>query len=165
MLFRSFLQSRVGATAAEDILQTVYLKLVESETSVRKDESLVAWFYTVLRHAMVDFHRRGAARDRAHESFAAETPLSYENELTDNVCQCLTGVMETLRPDHRDVLQAVDLQDQSVAAYAATQGVTPNNMGVRLHRARKAAAKQLAAVCGACAEHRCLDCTCRPARV
>ncbi len=150
--FLRFLSSKVGSTAAEDILQTSYLKLVERGLQIEKDESVVSWFYTVLRHAIMDYYRRNAARNRAHEQFAAETPVSYESELKDNLCQCVSGVLDTLKPDYRNVLQAVDLESRSVADYAKSAGTTPNNAGVRLHRARKAAAKRLTQVCGACAE-------------
>lgn len=163
--FLRFLSSKVGSAAAEDILQTAYLKLVEKGSHPEDEESVVSWFYTVLRHATVDHYRRNAARDRAHEQFAAETPVSYETELQDNFCQCVAGVLDTLKPDYRNVLQAVDLNSQSLAEYAESAGTTSNNAGVRLHRARKAAAKRLAQVCGACAEHKCLDCTCRQSQV
>ena len=163
--FLRFLTSKVGPTSAEDILQTSYLKLVEKGPHLEKEESIVSWFYTVLRHAIVDFYRRDAARDKAHEKFIAEAPVSYETELQDNACQCVSGVLETLKPDYRDVLQAVDLNGRTVAEYAETHGTSPNNAGVRLHRARKAAAKRLTEVCGACAEHKCLDCTCRQPQV
>jgi len=163
--FLRFLSSKVGFTAAEDILQTSYLKLVEKGPYLEKDESVVSWFNTVLRHAIVDYYRRNSARDRAHEQFAAETPVSYEVELKDNACLCVSGVLGTLKPEYRNVLLAVDLNGRSVAEYAASERTTPNNAGVRLHRARKAAAKRLTQVCGACAEHKCLDCTCRQQRV
>ncbi len=159
--FLRFLSSKVGSTAAEDILQTSYLKLVEKGPQLDKEESILSWFYTVLRHAIVDHYRRNAVRDRAHEQFAAETPLSYETELKDNTCECVFEVLDALKPDYRNVLQAVDLDSRSVAEYAKSAGTTTNNAGVRLHRARKAAAKRLTQVCGACAEHKCLDCTCR----
>jgi RNA polymerase sigma factor (sigma-70 family) len=163
--FLRFLTAKVGPEAAEDILQSCYLKLVEKGPQLEKDESVVSWFYTVLRHATVDYYRRNATRDRAHEQFAAEAPVSYETELKANICQCLPGVLETLKAEYRDALQAVDVQGRSVAEYATSQGTTPNNVGVRLHRARKAAAKRLTQVCGACAEHKCLDCTCRKSEV
>jgi RNA polymerase sigma factor (sigma-70 family) len=163
--FLRFLTAKVGPEAAEDILQSCYLKLVEKGPQLEKDESVVSWFYTVLRHATVDYYRRNATRDRAHEQFAAEAPVSYETELKANICQCLPGVLETLKAEYRDALQAVDVQGRSVAEYATSQGTTPNNVGVRLHRARKAAAKRLTQVCGACAEHKCLDCTCRKTEV
>lgn len=159
--FLRFLAAKVGASAAEDILQSCYLKLVEKGPQLEKDESTVSWFYTVLRHATVDYYRRNATRDRAHGQFAAEAPVSYETEWKANICQCLPGVLETLKAEYRRALQAVDVEGQSVAEYANEEGTTPNNAGVRLHRARKAAARRLTQVCGACAEHKCLDCTCR----
>jgi RNA polymerase sigma factor (sigma-70 family) len=163
--FLRFLTAKVGPQAAEDILQSCYLKLVENGPQLQKEESVVSWFYTVLRHATVDYYRRNATRDRAHEQFASEAPVSYEAELKANICQCVGGVLETLKAEYRDTLQAVDVEGRSVAEYATSQGTTPNNVGVRLHRARKAAAKRLTQVCGACAEYKCLDCTCRKSEV
>lgn len=163
--FLRFLTAKVGPAAAEDILQSCYLKLVEKGPQLHKDESVVSWFYTVLRHATIDYYRRSATRDHAHEQFAAEAPISYQIEAKANICQCLGGVLKTLKAEYREALQAVDLDGRSVAEYAKSESTTPNNAGVRLHRARKAAAKRLKQVCGACAEHKCLDCTCRRAEV
>jgi RNA polymerase sigma factor (sigma-70 family) len=159
--FVRFLTARVGPAAAEDILQSCYLKLVEKGPQIEKDESVISWFYTVLRHATVDYYRRTATRDRAHEHFAAETPTSYEEEVKANICGCLAGVLDTLKTEYRTALQSVDVDGRSVAEYADAAGTTANNAAVRLHRARKAAAKRLTQVCGVCADHKCLDCTCR----
>lgn len=159
--FLRFLTAKAGPEAAEDILQSAYLKLIEKGPQIQKDESIVSWFYTVLRHAMVDYFRRNATRAHAYEQFAADVSVSYETEIKANLCQCLSGVLQTLEGKYRDALQAVDLEGRSVAEYAQAERTTPNNAGVRLHRARRAAAKRLREVCGACAEHKCLDCTCR----
>ena len=128
--FLCFLTAKVGAAAAEDILQFCYLKLIEKGPQLQKAESVVSWFYTVLRHATVDYYRRNATRDRAHQQFAVEAPVSYETELKANICQCLAGVLKTLKAEYRDALQAVDLNGRSVAEYANSEGTTPNNVGV-----------------------------------
>ncbi len=90
-----------------------------------------------------------------------EAPVSYEHELEENVCQCVGEVMKSLKDDYRVALERVDMAGDSIADFATSQGTTANNASVRLHRARKAAAKKLTQVCGACAEHKCLDCTCK----
>jgi RNA polymerase sigma factor (sigma-70 family) len=90
--FLHFLAAKVGPEAAEDILQSCYLKLVEKGPQLQKEESLVSWFYTVLRHATVDYYRRNATRDRAYEQFMAEAPVSYETEVRANICQCLPSI-------------------------------------------------------------------------
>ena len=164
--FLNFLLPRVGSRAtAEDILQTAYLKALEHEHDLRSDSSTVAWFYRILRNAITDHFRRQAARTRAQESFAAEAPMSYEPDLKATVCECIGDVIQTLKPEYRDAIEQVDLLEVSVQDYARRESTTANNASVRLHRARKAVAKRLTAVCGSCAEHKCIDCTCKRGRL
>jgi len=160
--FLSFLSARVEDRAtAEDILQTAYLKAVEHGSEIRDDESTVAWFYRILRNAVTDHYRRRTARTSAHEAFASEAPVSYEVEMTQTVCACIGDVIHDLKSEYRTAIEQVDLGGMTVEAFAQSQATSANNASVRLHRARKAVAKKLTTVCGACAEHKCLDCTCR----
>jgi len=160
--FLNFLSARVeDRAAAEDILQSAYVKAVEHGSKILDDESTVAWFYRILRNAITDHYRRRAARTRAHESFAAETPVSYEEELTQTACACIGDVIRDLKSEYRTAIEQVDLGGVTVEAFAQSQQTSANNASVRLHPARKAVAKKLTTVCGACAEHKCLDCTCR----
>jgi DNA-directed RNA polymerase specialized sigma24 family protein len=70
-------------------------------------------------------------------------------------------VIRDLKSEYRTAIEQVDLGGVTVEAFAQSQQTSANNASVRLHRARKAVAKKLTTVCGACAEHKCLDCTCR----
>ena len=160
--FLNFLTARVeDRAAAEDILQSAYLKAVEHGSEIREDESTVAWFYRILRNAITDHYRRRAARTNAHEAFAAETPVSYETEVAQTACACIGDVIRDLKSGYRTAIEQVDLGGVTVEAFAQSQQTSANNASVRLHRARKAVAKKLTTVCGACAKHKCLDCTCR----
>jgi RNA polymerase sigma-70 factor (ECF subfamily) len=160
--FLSFLSARVeDKAAAEDILQSAYLKAVEHGSEIRDDESTVAWFYRVLRNAITDHYRRRVARTSAQEAFAAEAPVSYEADVKQTVCACIGDVIHDLKSEYRTAIEQVDLGGMTVEAFARSQQTSANNASVRLHRARKAVAKKLTTVCGACAEHKCLDCTCR----
>jgi RNA polymerase sigma-70 factor (ECF subfamily) len=164
--FLSFLSARVEDSAvAEDILQCAYLKAVEHGSEIRDDESTVAWFYRILRNAITDHYRRKAARTNAHEAFAAEASANYESEVTQTVCACIGDVIRDLKSEYRTAIEQVDLGAATVESFARTQQISANNASVRLHRARKAVAKRLTTVCGACAEHKCLDCTCRQSQL
>lgn len=164
--FLGFVASRVEDRAtAEDILQSAYLKAVERGSEIQDGESTVAWFYRILRNAVVDHYRRRASRTRAHEALAAETPESYEPEIKAAACECIGSVIESLKPEYRSAIERVDLGETPAEEFAQTEQISPNNASVRLHRARKAVAKHLKTVCGACAEHKCLDCTCRHGKV
>jgi RNA polymerase sigma factor (sigma-70 family) len=165
--FLRFLEKRVGNRAdAEDILQSAMIEAMEKLDTLREDDRLFAWFYALLRHRIIDrFRRRDAAR-RAHASAAGrtETVLEPEAELFDTTCRCVNDVLEALKPDQRDLLREVYVDERPVAEVAASIGATRNHAGVKLHRARAALRQALSDVCRACADHGCLDCSCRKGR-
>lgn len=164
--FLGFLRQRVGDEAmAEDILQSAYVKALAHQDALKEDSSVVAWFYRILRNAVIDHYRRTAVKQVAQESYAKEMSLSYEPELEAQICSCVHAVINELKPEYREAIQEIDLGEQTVQDFARSHGTTANNASVRLHRARKAVAKQLTSVCGACAEHKCLDCSCRHPQV
>ena len=163
--FLEFLERRVGTrTAAEELLQTAYVKSIERGGELRDAESAVAWFYRLLRNALADFYRRRAAEDRALARHAEEFPSAVDDpELEATVCECVHGLIPTLRPDYAGILRAVEMDGKSVGDVAARLHITPGNAAVRLHRARRALRERLRTACGTCTEHGCLDCTCQRA--
>jgi DNA-directed RNA polymerase specialized sigma24 family protein len=64
--FMAFLQRRVpDAALAEDILQTAYLRAYKHKDNVEPGEPAVAWFYRLLRNAVIDNFRRQETRNKA----------------------------------------------------------------------------------------------------
>src|ERR1043165_7437502 len=71
--FLSFLEKRVGSrVVAEDILQSAFVRGLERGAGVRDEESIVAWFYRVLRNAVIDHYRHRASTERAYEGWGRE---------------------------------------------------------------------------------------------
>lgn len=160
--FLQFLRARIGDPAtAEDILQAAYLKAIERGAQLREAESSVAWFYRILRNAIADHYRQQAARSRAMDLWAADWKEAAEPELKAEVCACILEAVSALKPEYRAAIEQVDLGGQSVESFAKAQRTTANNASVRLHRARKAVAKQITVICGTCGIHECIDCTCK----
>jgi RNA polymerase sigma factor (sigma-70 family) len=161
--FLRFLERRVSSpAAAEDILQNAYLRALEQEGQLRNGESSTAWFYRILRNAVIDFYRHRSVEDRALERWAgeleAEAPPS--EPMQQIVCRCIAKVLPMLTPSYAEIVRQVDLDESSLADFAARHGITTANATVRIHRARKALKQRLIATCGACAIHECLDCNC-----
>jgi RNA polymerase sigma-70 factor (ECF subfamily) len=157
--FIGFLRARLGTEeAARDALQSAYVKAMEKAGTIRDDESTVAWFYKLLRNAVVDAHRRQQSEQK---SLTLEQPEPQDEDLFRAVCICVGGVIDTLKPEYADLVRRVDLEGASVPDVARAAGITANNAGVKLHRARAALRDKLLGVCGACARHGCLDCRCR----
>lgn len=161
--FLAFLRRRVTDGLAEDILQTAYLRAFEHRDDFKPSESAVAWFYRLLRNAVIDSYRRHASQDKALETWTREleTAVVPSPDLQNEVCACLHGVLDGLKVEYSEVLRAVDLGEQRVQDFAQQHRLSTSNAGVRVHRARAALRKQLLRVCTTCAEHGCLDCTCK----
>jgi RNA polymerase sigma factor (sigma-70 family) len=161
--FLHFVQRRVDSlVTAEDIIQSAYLRAVEQAPTLRNEESAVAWFYRILRNAVIDHYRHQAAEDRALERWVQDlaNEAAPDPETEQLVCECIGQVLPIMKPSYSDILREVDLAELSLEDFAAKTGITTGNAAVRIHRARQALRKQLALVCGICAKHACVNCTC-----
>ena len=160
--FLAFVERRVESrAAAEDILQEAFVRGLERGEGVQ-DEKVVAWFYRVLRNAVIDHYRRRSTSARAMEAWGREFTDVQEPDaaLREEICGCVSVLLATLKPEYREALRFVDLEDGKLGELAQRAGITAENAAVRVHRARKALRHQVEQACGTCAEHGCFDCHC-----
>jgi RNA polymerase sigma factor (sigma-70 family) len=158
--FLRYVERRVGDRAlAEEIVQEAFVRSLDHTEEIR--ESVVGWFYRVLRNAVIDRQRRQAVANRQLEAFASELDSEQEaGKLAGMACRCVVQLAGTLKPEYAEALQRIEVDGLSVADYAQSTGISASNAGVRVFRARKALREQVARACGTCAEHGCLDCHC-----
>jgi RNA polymerase sigma factor (sigma-70 family) len=160
--FLRFVGRRVGNRAiAEEIVQDAFVRSLDRGDEIR--DSVVGWFYRVLRNAVIDYQRRQTVADRRLEQFAAELESrgDGDDELTRIACGCVLKLADTLKPEYADALRRIEIDQIAVKDYAEATGISASNAGVRIFRAREALRKQVARSCGTCAEHGCFDCTCQ----
>jgi RNA polymerase sigma-70 factor (ECF subfamily) len=166
--FQRFLHRRLNNEAlAKDLLQQSFIRALQHHHTLRNKESAVAWFYQILRHAMIDYYRSQAAEERRDEALAQGLIVAEEDkapppdELEAAACACLHRLLPTMRQNYADLVRRLDLEQQSPEAVAQELKITPNNLTVRLHRARQALRARLEESCGICSKHGCLNCTCQ----
>ena len=162
--FLRYLERHVGDRAlAEDILQEAFAKVVARPDQAPPDEAIVPWFYRTLRNAAVDQFRRRGAADRAYEAFSREleTHEMPTPELEGEICACVARLASTLKPEYAEALQAIEVGGTPVKDFAEQKGLTATNAAVRVFRAREALRKRVTESCGTCAEHGCVNCTCK----
>ena len=162
--FLRYVERRVDSRAtAEEILQDAFVRGLDRSDEIR--ESVVGWFYRVLRNAVIDHQRRKASADRRLEEFASELESSGADheEAARVACACVARLADTLKPEYADALRRIEVENVPVKDYAEANGISASNAGVRIFRAREALRKQVARSCGTCAAHGCLDCSCEAA--
>src|SRR5690348_14340111 len=112
--FLAFLERRVEDRAiAEDILQSAYVRALESKGRLRATESAVAWFYRILRNAVIDHYRRRTTESTALDRWGREleNATAPEPQLEQTACQCIAGALDGMTPAYADFLREVDLKE------------------------------------------------------
>lgn len=140
----SFLRKRVeDDSVAQDLFQQTVLRAIERQSSLRRREDAVAWFYSILRHALVDYLRKRAVEARGKKAYSQALihsghgkVLPFE-EAAGNLCSCAYAILPSLRPSHAELIRRIDLGGESSKTVAQDLAMTRNNVRVRLHRARQ----------------------------
>ena len=159
--FLAFLRRRISdPDLAEDILQDALLRAIKSAPGLHDKELLVPWFYRILSNAVVDVYRR-KGKEPIQLDVSAAGSVAAEHEDHAALCGCFVSLLPTLKPEYAELIELLDLGQETPESVAGRLGVTTNNLKVRRHRARQALRRRLEETCRLCAEHHCLDCTCR----
>ena len=152
--FRAFLAKQVSDPGAvEDLMQECLFKASQSGGELRNDESITAWFFRILRNATTDYYRSRAAEERKVSGYLQELithqadRVSPDSATEAEVCGCLSGLLETLRPAYAELLKRIDLGGESSEKVAEDLEITSANLHVRLHRARQALKTSLERSC------------------
>jgi DNA-directed RNA polymerase specialized sigma24 family protein len=156
--FVQMARARVRSEAdAEDVVQRAMLRAAEHAGDLADPARARAWFYRILRRAIVDHHRARPREESAGLDVDMEAP---EGEAPLSPCACAGHLLAELRPAYAEVLRRVDFEGEGAEGVAAALGVSKTNLYVRLHRARQALRGRVEEHCGVRSLGPCLQCSC-----
>lgn len=146
---------------AEDLFQDSLLKALQNAGDLRNKDRLIPWFYRILNNAIVDHYRQREVAARYLPQLAADSAIEPPPGEWAALCECFVDIIPTLKPEYAETIRRLDLAGNDPEQVAADMHIHPNNLKVRHHRARQALRQRLEETCRVCAEHACLDCTCK----
>jgi RNA polymerase sigma factor (sigma-70 family) len=127
---------------AEEVLQTVYLKILEGKACFRGEASLKTWLFAVIRKTAIGEHRKNLLR-KLRWSDGSEQPtqvsqdepgLAFEKSETQALFQtALTGLPRR----QREVLHLVFYQDLSLSEAADVMGISIGSARQHYDRGKK----------------------------
>ena len=163
--FLRFLSRRTPSIEeAEDILQDFYLKAIRSARTIKEPGALKGWLAQVLRRTLADYYRRRSVRKAALQRLevSESSPMVIDDDADRAVCGCLYRILPAMPAEYSQLIWQVDLLGQPRSRVAKRLGISPNNLGVRLHRARTVLRGALERFCTTCPTHGFLNCACEP---
>lgn len=132
---KSFLHSKVSHEAeVDDLLQDILLKVHENLHTLQSSGSIKAWLFQIANRCIVDFYRK-----QTQSKHLTADQLWYtdnNDEIKQELAQCLQPLIQSLPPESAQLLQAIDLQEQSQKRYAQQQGIPYSTLKSRVQKAR-----------------------------
>ena len=136
---------RLNATDAEDVCQTVWLRLVEGIGVIRDPERVAAWLAAVTRNEALRLIRRAAREAPVADTGLDDTPAE-DGDLGDEMlaaetCAAVHAALDRLPARSQDVMRLL-LADPAPAYgdVAARLAIPVNSVGPTRHRALRALA-------------------------
>ena len=147
-----YLRRLVGEREAEDLAQSVMLKVSEALPGFRGDSALSTWIYRIATNAALDRLRRNTGieiveADDARVAPDAPVASAEASAIREEMNACIREFIERLPRDYKTVMVLSELEGFKNAEIAAIVGVSLDTVKIRLHRAREKLRKELEAGC------------------
>jgi len=131
---------------AEDVLQNVYLKVLESKAKFDGKSSFKTWLFSVIRFTAIDAMRRQKVRQTKMETIDkevfAEIGLAIEPEQEEeHDVQKFKAALDTLPERQREVLLLVFYHENSIAEAAVIMGISLGTARTHYERGKEALRK------------------------
>lgn len=130
----AFAARRVEAHEVDEIVADVFSVAWRKHSVVTEGEEL-PWLYRIASHVIANHRRKVARNTRLIAKLVVRDPApSAESIAVADIA--LAAAWSALPPRYREVLALVAIDGLTVSEAAATLGITPNAVSVRLNRAR-----------------------------
>lgn len=146
----------VGEAEAEEVTQSVMLKVNEGLSRFRGDSSVSTWIYRIATNVALDKLRQKAIQqftDAGYEFDEDDLPpaaqtLSVETAaIREEMSACISEFVARLPENYKTVMVLSEFEGFTNGEIAAILGLTLDTVKIRLHRAREKLRKDLEAGC------------------
>ncbi len=138
---------------AQDIVQEVFIKAYRKLAQLKWPHRFQSWLYTIASNECSTWLRE-QLKAREQEMPLEDVPeedlneLAVRNHSDEDIELTVKSAMETLPHDSQLALSLYYMSDLSTREVAGFMGISPNNAGVKLHRARKQLGERLEKMIG-----------------
>lgn len=141
-IFRRLALKRMrNSIAADDVLQSFCLKALERSHQLRDENAVHGWLRRLFETSLLDHYRftsrLNAKTTPLEPGGSSSDEIVGESSAVDEIAT-VEHVLATLRPAYAQIIRQMDMGREEPSAIAARLRITPNNLAVRLHRARSA---------------------------
>jgi len=138
--FRAQLATRADA---DDLLQETWLRIHRVRQTYRPGEPVLAWYYAIARHVLLDHYRkvrRVAARER---SWREMSRLAAESSREEGESDDLEALLQPLTRSQREVIEMLKVAGMSLEEVARATSSSVGAVKQKAHRAYESLRKRM----------------------
>lgn len=144
----NFIKGKVSSAAdAEDIYQDVVYKIITKSGQLSKAASMKSWLFTIAKNQIIDYYRVRKNKTQlelvSDMAFAEEAPTNSYGGLEG----CLSGFIEVLPEDYRQVIQLSEIEGKSQKEVAESLGLNYVTLRSKVQRGRERIKKMIQEAC------------------
>ena len=151
-LFNFFLRLAPGRSAAEDLVQEVFVRMLKYRHTFRSEAEFTPWMFAMARNAAVDQFRARPKLEVQEDPDAPEpaAPLEHPVEAmeTKERSELLQAALKRLPREKRELLLLARFGEMKYDSIGALLGISVGAVKVRVHRALKELREAYASVSG-----------------
>lgn len=123
-----------NAADAEDILQDVFLKMLQNQDSIKERGRLLSWLYQATRHAIIDYYRT----HKKFDSIVEELPTPPKDSLFPlDIGKCIQPFIAELPGHYRIPLVLSEIDGLSQGEVAQRLGLSIPGAKSRIQRGKR----------------------------
>jgi RNA polymerase sigma factor (sigma-70 family) len=136
-LFGFFWHFNLDQTNCEDLVQTVFYRMIRYRSSFDETHSFKTWMFTLARNTLNDDFARIKKREIAYaEVFRGFEESSGGTDLTEQKL-LVTKALNLISPESREILLLARYEELPYKEISVVLGISEANVKVRVHRAMK----------------------------
>lgn len=130
-----FIKSRVkDDSAAEDLLQDVFVRVHSSITSLKENDNLRSWIYQIARNAIIDYYRRDRQTEELPEDMRDEN--MSESDAVSRLSECVVPFINEISEPYREAVMLCEIEGMTQQALADKLGISLSGAKSRVQRGR-----------------------------
>ena len=137
----------------EDLVQEVYVRVLKSYSSFRRESSEKTWLFSIARHVTIDYFRSQSRKRKRFLPFfdwnekeqiiQDKNPMPEEIAIQSEEMQTIYKYLDTCTPDQKSILILRYIQSFSIKETAEILNFTESKVKTTQHRALKTLKKHL----------------------
>ncbi|WP_167615463.1 RNA polymerase sigma factor SigZ [Maribellus sediminis] len=132
---------------AEDILQEVFLKILDKIDSLKDSEKLKSWMYQIARNTIIDHFRLQKKEDKQLHYVTSEGDEPEDNSSMKEAESWIGLYIDGLPENYKEAVVLSELNGLSIGEVAEKLNISYTNARARVHRGRQALKKSLTDCC------------------